>query len=110
MMLRHAIGERRRDHRANLVADSLGDELGIEVIRPDQAVETVLLCRANGNDNPARRLEIFFDFVPGGECQLRDPISPKRCGTTCRMDLKTRKLEYRGSTVSTHLSAMRWRG
>ena len=76
MVLRHAIGERRRHHRADLVAHPFGDEFRVEMVGADQPVRPVLLGRADGDDDAAGGAEILLHLLPGGEGELH-PIAPR---------------------------------
>ena len=66
VMLRHADRQSGRDQGADRIADALGDEFCIEVVGADQAVRSVLLGRANGDDDAARAAQVLFNFMPGG--------------------------------------------
>ncbi len=51
MKLRHAVGQRRRDHDASLAAEAAGDRLRAEMVRADQPIGAMLLGRADRHDD-----------------------------------------------------------
>jgi hypothetical protein len=67
VVLGHADIQRRRDHRAGLLADAARNGLGANGVGPDQAVRPVLLGRADGDDDAALALEVLFDLLPCAE-------------------------------------------
>ena len=83
MVLRHADGERRRHEAADFVADTLRDELRIQMIGADQPVRPMLLGRPDRDDDATRGAEVFLDLMPGGQSELHGLSPDARCILQC---------------------------
>ena len=69
MVLRHANAERGRDHGIDALGHAFRDDLRTEGVGADEPQGTMLLGRADGDDDAPRAFEVGIDFLPGGELQ-----------------------------------------
>ena len=65
MMLGHPDRDGRSDERSSGLTDAPSDDLGADRVSADQAGRTVLLGRADGQDDATARSKILLDLYPG---------------------------------------------
>ena len=70
MMLGHPDRDGRSDERSSGLTDTPSDDLGADRVGADQAGRTVLLGRADRQDDAPARFEVGLDLHPSLQLQL----------------------------------------
>ena len=70
MMLGHPDRDGRSDERSGGLTDTASNDLGTDRVGADKAGRTVLLGRADGQDDAPARFEVGLDLHPSLQLQL----------------------------------------